>query len=169
MRLINCKIHLELYWSIYCVVSNIVGATSFKTTNTRLYVPIVTLSSKDNAKQVTLSEDGFNRPAYWNEYQIKIEASNFDNDNLTRFLLNASFQGVRRLFALAFNNTDGGVSKVERNHHGKYFVPRVDITNYNVLTDGRNFYDQPINDTINTTKLERLQQDKEMITQQGVC
>ena len=47
------------------------------------------------------------------------------------------------------NNTDGGVNKVERNHHRKYFLPRVDIINYNLLTDGRNFYDQPINDTIN--------------------
>ena len=34
------------------------------------------------------------------------------------------------------------------NSHTKYFLPRVNITNYNVLIDGRNFYDQPINDSI---------------------
>ena len=68
---------------------------------------------------------------------------------LTIFPLDASFQGVRKLFVLAFNNTDGGVNKIERNHHRKYFLLRVDMTNYNVLTDGTNFYDQPINDTIN--------------------
>ena len=41
-----------------------------------------------------------------------------------------------------------GDNKVERNSHRKYFLPRVDITNYNVLTDARNFYDQPISDQI---------------------
>ena len=63
-------------------------------TNTKLYVPIVTLSSKDNAKLAKLLEDGFNRPVYWNEYQTKIETRNLDDNNLTRFPLDASFQGV---------------------------------------------------------------------------
>ena len=83
------------------------------------------------------------------EYQTKIETRNLDNNNFTRCPLDACSQGVRRLFLLAFGNTDGNANKVERNHHRKYFLPRVDITNYNLLTDGRNFYDQPINDTIN--------------------
>ena len=106
MPLINCKIHLELNWSNDCVMSTIAN-TKFKITNTKLYVvPIVTLSSKDNAKLVKLLEDGFNRPVYWNEYQTKIEAKEFDNNNLKRFPLDASFQGVRRLFFLAFNDTN---------------------------------------------------------------
>ena len=54
MPLINCKIHLELNWSKNCVIPNVVGATTFKITNTKLYVPIVTLSSKDNVKLVKL-------------------------------------------------------------------------------------------------------------------
>ena len=49
---------------------------------------------------------------------------------------------------LAFNNTDGNANQVQRNSHRKYFLPRVDITNYNVLIDGRNVYDQSINDQI---------------------
>ena len=84
MPLINCKIHLELNWSKDCVISTIT-ATTFKITNTKLYVPIVTLSSKDNVKLVKLLEEGFKRPAYWNEYQTKIETKNLDNKNLTRF------------------------------------------------------------------------------------
>ena len=52
------------------------------------------------------------------------------------------------MFVLAFDNTNNGDNKVERESHRKYFLPRVDITNYNVLIDGRNFYDQPINDQI---------------------
>ena len=102
MPLINCKIHLELNWTKDCAMSAIAD-TTFKITNTKLYVPIVTLSSKDNAKLVKLLEDGFNRPVYWNEYQVNIETRNLDNNNLTRFPLDASFQGVRRLFVLAFN------------------------------------------------------------------
>ena len=72
--------------------------TEFKITNTKLYVPIVTLSSKNNAKLVELLKDGFNRPVCWNEYQTKIETRNLDNNKLTRF--DASFQGVRRLLVL---------------------------------------------------------------------
>ena len=51
------------------------------------------------------------------------------------------------MFVYAFDNTNNG-NKVERESHRKYFLPRVNITNYNVLIDGRNFYDQPINDKI---------------------
>ena len=61
------------------------------------------------------------------------------------------------MFVLAFNNTTVTVpnnpinntnNRVLRNSHTKYFLPRVYITNYNVLIDGRNFYDQPINDLV---------------------
>ena len=125
-----------------------IADTTFKITNRKLYVPIVTLSSKDNVKLVKLLEEGFKRPVYWNEYQTKIETRDLDNNNLTRFPLDASFQGVRRLFVLAFDNTDNGAKKVERNSHTKYFLPRVNITNCNVLIDERNFYDQPVNDLV---------------------
>ena len=49
---------------------------------------------------------------------------------------------------LAFDNTENRDNKVERDSHRKYFLPRVDITNYNVLIDSRNFYDQPTNNQI---------------------
>ena len=71
-----------------------------------------------------------------------------DANNLKRFPLDASFQGVNRLFVLAFDDTNNGDNKVEIDSHRKYFLPRVDITNYNVLIDGRNFYDQPVNEQI---------------------
>ena len=126
--LINCKIHLELNWSNACVMSTI-AATTFKITNTKLDFPIVTLSSKDNVKLVTLLEERFERPVYWNEYQTKIWSKNSDENNLARFPLDASFQGIRRLFVLAFDNTNNDAKKVERNSHTKYFVPRVNVTN----------------------------------------
>ena len=138
-------------------MSNVDELITFKITNTKLYVPIVTLSSKNNVKLVKLLEEGFKRPVYWNEYQRKIETRNLDNNNLTRFLLDASFQKVRRLFVLAFNNTTVNVpnnpinntnNRVLRNSHTKYFLPRVNITNYNVLIDERNFYDESVNDLV---------------------
>ena len=72
MPLINCKIHLELNWSKNCVMSTIAN-TAFKMTNTKLFVPIVTLSNKDDVKLGKLLEVGFKRSPYWNEYQTKIE------------------------------------------------------------------------------------------------
>ena len=111
MPLINCKIYFELNWSKDCVMSTI-AATTFKITNTKLYVPIITLSSKDNAKPVKLLEDGFNRPVYWDEYQTKIETRNLDTNNLTKFSPDASFQGVRRLVIIVFDNTEGDSKKV---------------------------------------------------------
>ena len=104
MQLTNFKIYLELNWNKYCVISTIVDTIS-KITKTKLYVPVVTLSGKDNVKLVQLLEEGFKRPFYWNEYQRKIETRNLDNNNLTRFPLDASLQGVRRLFVLPFSNT----------------------------------------------------------------
>ena len=55
---------------------------------------------------------------------------------------------MNTLFVLAFDNTENGNKKVERDSYRKYFLPRVNIANYNILIDGRNFYDQPINDQI---------------------
>ena len=79
-----------------------IADTTFKITNTKLYVPIVTLSSKDNVNLVEVLEEGFKRHVYWNKCQTKIETRNLDNNNLTRFPLDASFQRVRRLFVFLF-------------------------------------------------------------------
>ena len=134
-----------------------IANTTFKITNTKLYVPIVTLSSNENVKLVTLLDEGFKKPVYWTEYQTKIESRNPENNNLTRFLLDASFQGDRRLFVFAFNSTAVNVPNdpvnntnniVLRDSHTKSSLPRVHITIYNVLIDGRNFYDQSINDVV---------------------
>ena len=64
MPLINCKIHLELSWTKICVMSNIAGATTFKITSTKLYVPIVTLPTKDNVNLTKQLNEGFKRSVY---------------------------------------------------------------------------------------------------------
>ena len=63
-------------------MSSVAGVTELKIINTNLYVPIVTLSSKGNTKLVKLSEDGFNRPVYWNEY----EKLNADSRAIQKFM-----------------------------------------------------------------------------------
>ena len=61
-------------------------------------------------------------------------------------MLDASYQGVKRLFVLAYDNT--GNDPVTADSHRRYFLSRIKIKNYNIEIDGRNFYDQPINDSI---------------------
>ena len=69
------------------------------------------------------------------------------------FILILLFQGVNRLFVLAFNN-QAGDNRVLRDSHQKYFLPRVDIKNYDVMIDGRNFFDNPLSNQ--TQKYNRL-------------
>ena len=74
MPLINFEINLILTWSVYCVVfSNAVvnqGAT-FAITNTKLYVPVVTLLAQNNVKLLGQLKSGFKRAINWNKYQSK--------------------------------------------------------------------------------------------------
>ena len=134
MPLIKCKIHLEINRTKNCVVSDNNNDRTFKITNTKLYVPVVTLSTKGNVKLTKQLHKGFKGHIYWNEYKAKIESKEA-HDNLTRFYLDASFPGVKRLFVFAFGNTDDANTKVF-------------ISIYNVFIDGINFYDQPIKDQI---------------------
>ena len=79
---------------------------SFMITNTKLYVPIVTLSTKDNNNLTKQSNDGFKRCIYWNQYVSKpFPETPHKKTDITRFALDAAFQGVNRLFVLAFNDT----------------------------------------------------------------
>ena len=115
MLFINCRVHLESNWTKNCVMSNIAGEIAFKITNAKLYAAIINLSTKDNVNLTKKTNERFKRPAYWNEYKRKLESRNLNSQLPTRFCVDASFQGVKRLFVLAFDNTDNGASKVERN------------------------------------------------------
>ena len=165
MPLVNCKIDLELTWHKDSIISSANAAAgqvvSFMITNTKLYVPVVTLSTKDNTNLTKQLNEGFKRTIYWNQYVSKPFTEQAANKTgITRFALDAAFQGVNRLFILAFEDARAdeaadapaprnlAVNRVIRDSYRKYFVPRIDITSYIVLIDGRNFYDQPINDSI---------------------
>ena len=94
MPLINCKINLELNWTKNCVMSSTAGATTFQITNGKLYVPIVTSSTKDNVNLTKRLNEEFNRSVYWNEHKSEIETKTAKNQTSTGFPLDASFQGV---------------------------------------------------------------------------
>ena len=99
--LVNCKIHIELNCSKNCVMTSIAGTTTYKITNTKLYVRVVTLTSKGNVNLTKQLNEEFKRPVYWNGYKTKIETKAADYD-LTRFYLAASFQGIPKFYILAF-------------------------------------------------------------------
>ena len=161
MPLINCTVELSLRWIENCVLNaaavdrnvNNTGADSAtcKITDAKLYVPIVTLSAEDKVKLSKLLCKEFKRSIYWNKYKvmdnIEVNIARNNEKKCIRDLLDSSYQGVKRLFVLAYNNTAGN-DQVFIDSFKKYFLPRVKIENYNIEIDGRNFYDQPINDSI---------------------
>ena len=108
-------------------------------------MPIVTLSTKDNDNLTKQLNDRFKRTVYWNEYRAVPKTNADAVDDLFTMTLDALFQGVNRLFVLSFARDD---NDPKRERYRNYYLPRVDITKYNVLIDGRNFYDQPIKDKI---------------------
>ena len=61
-------------------------------------------------------------------------------------MINPTFQGVNRLFELSFENEN------DRTSYSTYYLPKVEIKDYNVMTDGRNFFDQPIKNMNKTWK-----------------
>ena len=148
--LINCKVELSLKWYERCLLTAANTAT-FTITDAKLYVPVVTSSIEDNSKLTKLLNEGFKRPIYWNEYKVTpnktVELAAFNDVKYIRELLDSSCQGVKRLFVLAYNNTAVN-DQVSVDSYKKYFLPRSRIDNYNIEIDGRNFYDQPINDSI---------------------
>ena len=89
MPLINCEVKLILTWSSTCVITNSTSAGTFLKRDTKLYVPVVTLSTQGNAKLLEKLKSGFKRIINWNKYQSKIskEAKNQYLD----FLINPSF------------------------------------------------------------------------------
>ena len=139
MPLINCEVNLILTWSSTCVLTstNVQNqSATFAITDTKLYVPIVNLSTQENTKFLQQLKSGFKRVINWNKYLSKPELL-AQNPNLNH-LNEPSFQGVNRLFVLAFEKDD------DRTSSDEYYLPTVEIKDYNIMINGENFFDQPI-------------------------
>ena len=145
MPLINWKIKLNLTWKKECILSADVGNAVFIINETKMYVPVVTLSKEDNKDFIEQQNKGFQRSIYWNEYKTKEINENADA-NVFKFInLDPSFQGVNRLFVMAYDRANG---QPTTNGQQKYYLPIIDLEKYNVIIDGRNFYDNPIESDI---------------------
>ena len=125
MPLVNCEVNLVLTWSSTCVITDSTGAETFAISGTKRFVPAVTLSTQDNAKLLQQLKSGFKRVIIWNKYLSKPELLR-QKANLNH-LVEQSFQGINRLFLLAFEND------TQRTSHSWHFLPNVWLKNYNVM------------------------------------
>ena len=115
MPLINCEVNFTLTWSSTCVISNSTGVGTFEITDTKVYISVVST--------------GIN--IYQNQNLLR------RNPNLNH-LVEPSFQGVNRLFVLAFEND------AQRISDSGYYLPNAEIKIYNFMINGENFFDQQI-------------------------
>ena len=143
MLLINCKIELNLIWKKECVLSTDNGNAVFIINDTKMYIPVVTFSKEDNKDFIEQQNKGFQRSIYWNEYKTKEINQNADANVFKYINLDPSFQDVNRLFVMAYNRANG-----QSIRNGQQNLPRIDLEKYNVIIDGRNFYDNPIESDI---------------------
>ena len=157
LSLTNCEISLQLKWSRKRII--VAGTAnnqnpSFRINDTKLYVPVVTLSTHENIKLLKQLESGFEITMNWNKYLAK--TANKVRKRYLDYLIDQSFQGVHRLFVLSFKDENG------RKSHKQYYLLTVEIRDYNVMIDGRNFFDQPI-----TNYLKTYDSNRKIATDQG--
>ena len=108
-------------------------------TDTKLYVLVITFSKENDIKILEQLETGFKRTIKWNKYRSQMTVQP-QNNNLN-YLIDPTFMNVNRLFVLSFsrnNNTDN------RDSFSDYYVPNVEIKDFNVLIDGKSFFDLPV-------------------------
>ena len=160
--LINCEINLILTWSENCeikrkekrdadpdgdpagdAVSDPTNAT-FKITVTKLYLPVITLSKKDHNKLLEQLKTGFKKTIKLNKYRS--EMSKESKTNNWNYLIDPTFSKVNRLFVLSFGNEDDWTS------FSKYYTPSVEIKDFNVLIDGKSYFDVLIKNKEKTYK-----------------
>ena len=153
--LINCEVSLILLWSENFVITSqaardadpdddpAVAATkspteaTFKINDTNLYVTIVTLSTEDDNKLLEQLKTGFKRTIKWNKYRSEVTNQTATND--LNYLIDPTFSKVNKLIVLSFKNEG------HSNSCSNYYTKTVEIKDYNVLIDGKTFFDVPIN------------------------
>ena len=104
-----------------------------------LYVQVVNLSANDNIKFLENIKEGFKRNISWNNYRSELKTQTKDN-NLD-YLIDPTFKDINRLFALSFKN---GNDDPTRDSFVKYYIPLVEIKDFNALIDNKQFFDQPV-------------------------
>ena len=151
---INCEVFLNLTWSENCVLTskatrdadpdadpavNEINArtnATFKIKDTKLYIPVVTLAAENDNKVFEQIKTGFKRTIKWNKYRS--EMSNQTEKNNFNYLVDPTFTNVNRLFVLPFEN------KIDRTTFFKYYLPKAETKDFNVLFKGKQFFEIPV-------------------------
>ena len=108
-------------------------------TETQLYVPVVTLSKENNKKLLEQLKSGIKRTVKCSKYRSKMTVQS--NNNNLNYLIDSTFTKVNRLFVLPFERIEeSNVKKDHRDCSSHYYVPNVEIKDFNVLTDGKSFF-----------------------------
>ena len=152
MPLINCQISLTSSWyenSVFTSLEKPViqetnpqqGDNSptnavFKITDAKLYVPVVTLSSEEDNELLNSLKTGFKRIIRWNKYMSQM-SNQVANNNLNN-LIDPTFSNVNRLFVLSFQNEE------DRTSFSNYYLLKIKIKDFNVLIDGKPFFEIPV-------------------------
>ena len=143
MSLVNCEISLPLKWSRNCIIVAATAKnnknTAIKINDTKIYVPVVSLSYQENLELLEQLESSHKRTIEWSKYLSK--TTNQERNRYLDNLIDPSFQGRNSLF-LSFEDDDGQKSNKQ------YYLSTVKIKDYNVMINGRNFFDQPISENI---------------------
>ena len=157
--MINSEIEFILTWTKNCVLANmtvrdagnnndpsaIVAPTEleFQIKDTKLYVPVVTLSKENDIKLLEKLKSGFKKTIKWNKYRSQMTVQN--NNNNLNYLVDPIFTNVNRLFLLSSERIEeNNVKKDHRDSFSHYYIPKVQIKDFNVLIDGKSFSDLPV-------------------------
>ena len=159
MSIINCEINLILSWSGNCfIIDNPVEnqVPRLTITNTKLFVIVVTLSIPDNTKLLQQLKSGFKRTTNWNKYQSKVTVQK--RNRHWNYFIDPIFPRVHILFVFSFENNG------DRASSNSYYLPQVEIKDYNVMTDERNLLIQLVKNNLriiydNIWKIETRQGD----------
>ena len=179
MPLINFEVFVTLTWPENYVLTDITTQTAtaarggnparpainaptnaiFQITETKLYVPVVALLTENDKRLLEQLRTGLKRTIKWNKYRS--EMTNWTKNNNLNYLIDPTFTKVNRLFVLPFENEN------DRTSFSKYYVPNIQIKDFNVLIDGKSFFDMPIKMVEkHTNKL--LKWEEIMITRQSI-
>ena len=160
LSLINSEIELDLKWTKNCVIAEVsrtfravdpnddpvvyelviatAGAT-FQINNAKLYVPVVTLSVNDKIKFLENTKQVSKRAISLNKYRSEITTQP-KNDNFD-YLIDPTFRNINSLFVPSFKNGDDDPT---RDYSEKYYIPLVEIRDFNALIDNKPFFDHPV-------------------------
>ena len=115
----------------------------FQIKDTKLYVPVVTLSKENDTMLSENLKSGFKKTIKWNKYRSQMTIQN--NNNNLNYLIDPTFTSVNTLFVLSFERIEeNNVKKDYRDSFSHYYVPNIQIKDYNVLIDGKSFFNLPV-------------------------